>query len=88
MRIKIAENVAFRDLSGESVLLNLSTGVYFGLNPVGTRIWSLLREHGSTEKTLEALLEEYDVEEGRLRADLDDLVRRLAEKGLVSTGER
>ena len=65
------------------VLLDLDTGIYFGLDPVGTRMWNLLAEHRATEKVVEAMLGEYEVEEARLRGDLEDLVRKLAEKGLV-----
>ncbi|PYO19380.1 MAG: hypothetical protein DMD85_18645 [Candidatus Rokuibacteriota bacterium] len=39
--IRIRKDVVFRELEGEMVLLNLATGVYFGLDPVGTRIWTL-----------------------------------------------
>jgi hypothetical protein len=45
--VRICDDVVFHDLQGELVLLNLKTGVYFGLDSVGTRIWHLIREHGS-----------------------------------------
>lgn len=79
----IPEDVVFRDLSGEAVILNLTTGTYFGLNGVGTKVWSLLAEHKSTEEVVQALLKEYQVSEDRLRADVDGLVGQLLEKGLV-----
>lgn len=73
----------FRILGDEAVILNLSSGVYFGLDTVGTRMWQLISEHGSTDKVIAAMLEEYEVEEAQLRADLDKLVEQLIEKGLV-----
>jgi hypothetical protein len=57
------------------VLLNLETGIYFGLDPVGTRIWTLLREHESLQQVFEVLLQEYDVPEPVLKADLLRLAR-------------
>ncbi len=75
----------FRVLGDEVVILNLSTGIYFGLDSVGTRIWQLVSEHGSTEKVLEALWAEYEVEESKLRQDFDILIRQLKEKGLLTT---
>ncbi|MEW6544776.1 MAG: PqqD family protein [Nitrospirota bacterium] len=81
--IRIADDVVFRDLAGEAVLLNLATGTYFGLDEVGTRIWTLIGLHGRKDKVIEILLGEYEVEEARLREDVDRLLGRLAEKGLV-----
>ena len=43
-RIRINDDVLFQELHGEGVLLNLKTGVYFGLDPVGRRIWQLAQE--------------------------------------------
>jgi hypothetical protein len=84
MTIHISDDVVFRDLAGEAVILNLATGTYFGLDAVGTRMWHLMAEHGSTEKVVKALLAEYEVEEGQLRRDLNDLIRQLKDKGLVT----
>lgn len=85
MTIKISDDVVFRDLAGEAVILNLATGTYFGLDEVGTRIWHVLAEHGSKDKVIEVLLGEYEVEEGQLRHDVDELVQQLSDKGLVTT---
>jgi hypothetical protein len=87
-KIRLSKDVVFRDLSGEAVILNLTTGTYFGLNEVGTRMWALLAEHGSTDKVVQTLLKEFDVEEATLRADLDALLRQLRSKGLVRTDDK
>ena len=83
MKIRIPENVMVRILSDEAVILNLASGVYFGLDSVGTRMWQLLSEHGSVNEVVQKLLEEYEVEEAQLRSDLESLVQQLTEKGLV-----
>lgn len=85
MRLRIAENVVSRDLADESVLLNLDTGTYFGLDTVGTRLWHLLADHGSTESAIQTLLEEYDVDEPRLQRDVNALIDQLLAKGLLTT---
>ena len=85
MDIRIPDDVVFRVLGDEAVILNLSTGIYFGLDIVGTRMWQLISENGSTEKVREALLAEYEVEEGQLRRDLDLLIQQLKDKGLLIT---
>ena len=85
MHLRIADDVVFRDLAGESVLLNLSTSTYFGLDAVGTRLWHLIAEHGSTAVVLETLLAEYDVDALRLQKDLDALIDQLLAKKLLTT---
>jgi hypothetical protein len=85
MRLRISDDVVFQDLAGEAVILDLATGTYFGLDPVGTRIWHLLRAHGSTEAVVQTMLDEYDVDEAPLRRDVSGLVGKLVERGLVRT---
>ena len=85
MRLRIADDVVVRDLAGESVLLNLSTGTYFGLDAVGTRLWHLIAEHGSTTLVLKILLTEYEVDATRLQKDLDALIEQLLAKRLLTT---
>ena len=82
-RVNVPESVLFRDLDGEAVLLDTGSGRYFGLDEVGTRMWSLLHLHGEIETAYRALLAEYDVPEDRLREDLLRLVEALAARGLV-----
>lgn len=81
--VRINEDVVFRDLGGEIVLLNLKTGIYFGLDPVGTRIWHLIQEHRSLRKVLDALVEEYKVTEAQCAQDLLNFIALLREKGLI-----
>lgn len=81
-RVNIAEGIVFRDLQGELVCLNLATGVYFGLDQVGTRIWQLLQEHQSLQLVLEHLIEEYEVPEAQCREDLLKFAALGLEKGL------
>jgi hypothetical protein len=77
------EDVAFREISGEAVLLNLETGTYFGLNTVGTRAWMLLVEGRSLGDVRSQLETEFDVSAGALATDLDAWLSALVTKGLV-----
>jgi hypothetical protein len=82
------DNVVFRELEGEAVILNLETGTYFGLNEVGTRIWALIQEHRSLGRVFEAMRAEYGVSPDVLKSDLLRLVEELQAKGLVSVSQR
>lgn len=83
-RARQSEDVLFQEVGGEAVLLDLASESYFGLDPVGTRFWSLLEGSTSLASVHQAMLAEYDVEPGQLESDLLALVSRLAEAGLVT----
>jgi hypothetical protein len=85
--LTISDAVAFRELDGEAVILNMESGMYFGLDQLGTRIWQLIAEHGRLSMVSRALLDEYDVPASILDADLARLVAALVEKGLLVPGD-
>jgi hypothetical protein len=78
-----AKDQVSSDLGGEVAILDLKAGVYYGLDAVGVRIWSLIQEPRSVNEIRDILLEEYEVEPERCERDLLGLLRRLAEEGLV-----
>lgn len=84
--VLISEAVVARELDGETVLLNLDSGIYFGLNEVGTRVWQLLGEGRPPAALIDILLAEYDVTRDVLQRDVQALLDRLAERGLVRSG--
>jgi hypothetical protein len=83
VRIELSEDVAFRELSGQAVLLDLASGIYFGLNEVGTRLWELLSENDSLDSATDALEREFDVSADVLRADVNQLLEQMQSKGLL-----
>ncbi len=83
-RVSIPDNVLFRELEGESVILDLDSEQYFGLDEVGTRMWQLITEADSIGATIDELVAEYDVEAEVLREDLSELIDTLVDKGLLS----
>ena len=76
-------SVVFRQMDDGAVLLDLESGVYFGLDEVGTRVWTLLLERGTTAAVCAAMLEEFDVAPDVLAADVRRLVGELQQNGLV-----
>jgi hypothetical protein len=83
--VRVAPDVMFRLVGDEGVLVNLTTERYLGLNAVGTRMWTALGSASSIEAAYEQLLQEYDVEPARLRADLEEFVDRLLAQQLIET---
>ncbi len=82
-RVSISDDAVFRELEGEAVIVHLDSGTYYGLDPVGTRLWQLIDTHGRLQRAFDAALEEFDVEPERLQHDLLQLVSELARHRLV-----
>lgn len=83
-RIVAAKDQVSCDLAGEAAILNLKDGVYYGLDTVGARLWSLVQEPKTFAELRETLLAEYDVEPAQLESDLRALLNQLAESELVA----
>ena len=76
-------HVLVRLLDRESVLLNLETEQYFGLDQTGTRMWQLVTGSPNIDAAYQELLAEFDVEPEMLRSNLMDLLSRLVDSGLL-----
>ena len=82
-RVRVPDDVLISQLQEESVILNLDSESYNGLDDVGTRMLTVLSTSSSIEAAYELLREEYDVDGELLRRDLLSLVGQLVDQGLV-----
>lgn len=82
-RVRVPEDVLISRLQEESVILNLDSERYFGLDDVGTRFLSVLTTSESIEAAYQSLLEEYDVDRDVLREDLLALIENLSQQGII-----
>ena len=82
-RVTVPDDVLISNLQDESVILNLDSERYYGLDDVGTRFLSILTTSESIEAAYDRLREEYDVDTQVLRDDLLALVEKLIEQGLI-----
>lgn len=71
------------DMMGEAVILNTDSGIYFGLNGVGTRIWELVQQPITVQTVQQTILHEYDVDAERCEQDIHRLLGKLLDAGLV-----
>ena len=81
-----SKDVLTQEVSGEMVLMDLSSEQYFGLDAVGTRVWNLLEQGTAPADLLSILLREYEVEQQQLESDIEELLGQLLEAGLVRVG--
>lgn len=86
MNINLSTDVLAQELEGETVLLDLASENFFGLDAVSTRVWQLLQEGAGREQVIDTLLEEYEVERPVLEQDIAELLERLAQAGLITLG--
>jgi hypothetical protein len=80
---KRSPDVLSQQVRNETVLLDLASDKYFGLDEVGGRIWRLIGEGKTVTGIVNALLEEYEVDQARLEADVSACIADLEEAGLL-----
>jgi hypothetical protein len=84
-KLRIADEVVARQVGAETVILHLARGIYFGLNPVGARVWQLLGSDAprTLAQVCDVLVEEFDVSREILEADVLRIADELLTQGLV-----
>lgn len=83
-RFKPSDDVVAREVGGEMVLLDLASGLYFGLNPVGTKVWEKLTDGAATLSELSDAIEDaYEAPRQVIERDVAALIDQLSEKKLV-----
>jgi hypothetical protein len=82
-RVRLPDDVLISHLQEESVILNLDSERYFGLDDVGTRFLSVLTTSDSIDDAYQSLAEEYDVDREELRQDLEALIQNLLQQGII-----
>ena len=85
-RLEVSPDVVAREVGGETMLLDLASGTYFGLDAVGSRVWQALEDGSSLTEACDKVAAEYDVARDQLESDVLALAGRLLEQGLVSAG--
>lgn len=81
--ISQAESLVAVDMEGETVMLSIEKGKYYGMDPVGSKIWNLINESRSLSGLIELLVGEYEVEAEQCKNDVLKFLQYLVEEGLV-----
>lgn len=88
MRMKIDKNFVLREIAGDYIIVPTgNTALTFNglitVNEVGAFLWELLQKDTTEEKMLDAVLEEYDVDENTARIDIREYVEKLERNGIL-----
>jgi hypothetical protein len=82
-RVAAARDQVSVEVEGEAVILSLADGVYYGLDPVGARVWQLMEQPRTVAELRDAVVAEWEVDASTAERDLLDLLAELAARGLV-----
>lgn len=82
-RYKASKEHLFCELDGKAVILSLKTENYYGINAVGTFIWSLIQIPLSLSEIQSSILEEFDVDSETCHREVKDFLSKMSEEGLV-----
>lgn len=83
-QVTIPAQVMARQVGDETVILDLGSGTYFGLDPVGARIWQFMAEGRTLAQVCDCMLAEFDVTAAEIERDVLVLAANLLEKGLIT----
>lgn len=81
--VKVAKDRLCRSMDKETAILNLQNSTYYGLDSVGTYVWSLMQRPTSVKELRDAMLKKYEVDEERCERELLDLLQTMRSEGLV-----
>lgn len=74
--------------SDGAVLLDIQQGICFSLNPVGAKIWALIKERKSTDDIIASLVKDFEVPEEQIRSDVTEFAALLKQNGLLLSAEK
>ncbi len=81
---KVADDILFRQVENEAVLLHISAGMYYSLNETSIIFWEALRDRQPLSSVLEKITAEYEVEYSQVLGDLKRFLEDLSSYGLIS----
>jgi len=81
--IKRSPEIVYSDMDGETVMMSIEQGSYFGIDAIGSHIWNVLEEEISVEALCARLCEKYDVEESQCQQDVIRLLEKMQEHNII-----
>jgi hypothetical protein len=76
-------NIVFNEMDGETIMMSIENGEYYGINSIGSRIWTLLESPKAVSEICDTLLRDYDVTPEQCAQDVLHFLNKMAEKGVV-----
>jgi len=86
--VVVADEVVSCDLDGEAAILDLKDGIYYGLDPIGAKIWNFIQKPKLVKDIIKTIYDEYDIDQERCKDDIFELIEQLLDNGLVKINEQ
>ena len=77
------EEIVASDIDGETVMMSIENGKYYGLDDIGSRIWELIEKPVKVSDLIDTLLERFDVDRGTCEKDVLKFLNELDEDKIV-----
>ena len=71
------------DMDGDTVMMSIERGEYYGVSGVGTRIWELLEKPITLSQVITTICADFEVDEATCQADAERFIRELMDNGMV-----
>ncbi len=71
------------DIDGETVMMSIKNGKYYGMDEIGSRIWSLINGENTATNIVNKLLKEFDVSREECMLDVMDFLEELKKNELI-----
>lgn len=81
--LRAGREIVASDLGGETILIDLKSSMYYSMNALAGRIWSMLQEPLSAGEIQRRLLEEFEADTDESWRDIRELLQQMAEHGIV-----
>lgn len=86
--VRTARDAVSCELNGETTILNVRSGDYYGLDEVGASVWRIINQPHTIAEIIKAITLEYDVDAAQCEGDLIGVLSKLAAHGLVEISDR
>jgi len=83
-RIRLNQELLSSEIDGETIMMSVENGKYYGLNTVASRIWELVKEEPLFSEIIQTLMQEFKVEEDICKKDTQEFILQLAENKLIT----
>ena len=82
-KVQQAPGVLFNQVDDDLVMMDIKSGNYFGINPVGAEIWNKMQGPISVQEIINQLLAEYDIDEATCRSETLAFIQQTLERGFL-----
>jgi hypothetical protein len=86
-RVILNQELLQSEIDGETIMMSIDNGKYYGLNTVASRIWEIIKDEPLFAEIVEKLVTEYDIDKTQCEKETKDFLIKLIENKLIKLEE-